>query len=105
METLNHALFDCQENNGVGYVLLQGLKKYIPSLTPNNILTLDFEIEEEFHFPLVWCTATFLSSLWQLRVEKKKVELIKIRSEMESSCRLLRESRRCKTSQMILEIF
>ena len=66
---------------------------------------LDYETDDQHHFPLVWCTATFLSSLWNLRVEKKKVELIKIRSEMEATCRLLRETRRIVTMTILLDIF
>jgi hypothetical protein len=104
-ETLQHALFDCPDNQGVGNALHRGLKKYLPNLSTKMILTLDYTIEEELQFPIVWTTATFLSTLWQLRVEKKKVELIKIRSEMESSCRLLRESRLAKTTEMLSQIF
>ena len=69
------------------------------------ILTLDFEIEEDLHFPIVWITATFLSTLWQLRADKKRVELIKIKAELEASCRLLRESRLAKTNQIMTQIF
>ena len=104
-ETTQHALFDCPENRGAGGVLLNGLKTYIPSLSPIKIITLDYEIEEDLQFPIVWATATFLSTLWQLRVEKKRVELIKIRSEMESMCRLLRESRLIKSTEVLSKIF
>ena len=103
-ETLTHALVTCDENQGVSLILLQGLRKVIPSLSPINMLTLDFETDEQHHFPLVWCTATFLSSLWHLRVEKKKVELIKIRSELEANCRLLRESRLSGTTNLLSQI-
>ena len=100
-ETLHHALFDCPGNQGAGAVLHNGLKQYLPHLTTQMILNLDFHAEEEFKFPLVWTTATFLSTLWQLRVDKKRVELIKIRAEMEASCRLLRESRLVNTMEMV----
>ena len=104
-ETLYHAFFDCPANQGVSTVLLNGLKKYDPDLTPSKILTLDFSSEEEFQFSMIWITASFLCELFQLRVDKKRVELIKIRSELEASCRLLRESRLDNTIEMLSQIF
>ena len=84
-------------------VLHQGLRKFIPNLSPTNLLNLNFDIDEEHHFPLVWSTAVFLFAIWNFRVEKKRVELFKIRAEME--CRLLRESRLTATSNRLSQIF
>ena len=105
VETLLHSFFNCPGNHGVGLCLVNGIRKYIPSISPSNILTLDFQTEEENFFPLVWNTASFLSSLFQLRVDKKRVEHVKIRSDMEAACRLLRESIRIPVLNMIQEIF
>ena len=63
-ETLQHALFDCPANQGVGTVLQNGLRKYLPNLTTKMIITLNYPIEEELQFPIVWTTAALLSSLW-----------------------------------------
>ena len=104
-ETLQHALLECPGNQGVGTVLHNGLKKYLPNLTRNMILTLNYTVEEDLQFSLVWTTAAFLSTVWNLRTEKKKVDLIRIRAEMEASCRLLRESRLTKTTEMLSQIF
>jgi hypothetical protein len=89
----------------VGTVLHNGLKKYLPNLTRNMILTLNYTVEEDLQFSMVWTTAAFLSTVWNLRIEKKKVDLIRIRAEMEASCRLLRESRLTKTTEMLSQIF
>ena len=105
IETLQHALMDCPSNQGVSTTLCNGLKKYQPSLTKQDILAINFQTEENLLFPLVWTTASFLSSLWQLRVEKKRVELIKIRADLEASVRLLRESRLTSTIEMLSKIF
>ena len=105
IETLQHAMLECEDNQAASTVLVQGLKKVIPNLTPTSILTLNFELSEKQKFPIVWSIAHFLSSLWQFRVEKKRVELIKIRAEMEASCRLLRESRLSETKEIIDLIF
>ena len=105
VESLSHALFECRSNQGTGTVLLHGIQKYLPSITTQDILQLNFDDNEEMDFPIVWCIATFLSSLWQLRADKKRVELIKIRSDMEAQVRLLRESRLTNTTDMISNIF
>ena len=105
LETLQHALFDCKENNAVGNYLLDGLKRIFPNITPARILTLNLEPTEETKFPVVWSIAHFLSSIWKLRVDKKKVELIKIRTDMEASIRLLRESRLDQTTAILNLIF
>ena len=104
-ETLQHAMFDCQVSQAAGTALLQGLRHYLPEITPSRILTLDFECQEDLIFPLTWTIAHFLSSLWQMRVAKKAIQLMKTRSEMEASCRLLQESRLHKTSEVLCHIF
>ena len=102
---ISHALFKCSSNFGTGTVLLHGLQRYIPNITEADVLTLNFDSNEDLDFPLVWCTATFLSSLWQLRADKKRVELIKIRTDLEAQVSLLRESRFTKTLEMLSTIF
>ena len=70
----------------MGTVLHNGLRKYLPNLTTKMILTLNYSIEEKLQFPIVWTTSAFLSTLWNLRIEKKRVDLIKIRAEIEANC-------------------
>jgi hypothetical protein len=92
VETLLHAFFNCEANNRVGQVLVTSLRQYIPSITPLQLLTLDFETEDSLEFPLVWVIASSLSSLWAARKERRRVELYNIRSELEASCALLRKT-------------
>ena len=105
IETIQHALMDCPSNQGVTTTLCNGLRKYQPTLTKQEILSINFRTEEHLLFPLVWTTASFFSSLWQLRVEKKRVELIKVRAEMEARVRLLRGSKLTNTIEMLSKIF
>ena len=84
---------------------MNGLKNILPNLTSAKILTLNFEATEETKFPLIWSIAHFLSSIWKLRVEKKRVELVKIRTDMEASVRLLRESRLLQTTEILSILF
>ena len=105
VDTLQHAFFDCHASQAAGTLLLRGLQKIVPSLTPAKILTLNFQPSEEQKFSITWSIAHFLSSLWKLRTEKKSIELRKIRSEMEASCRLLRESRLASTRELLNIIY
>ena len=105
VDTQQHAMFDCRSSKEASTVLLQGLKKSIPEITPAVILTLGFDYDERNSFPIVWAIAQFLSTLWQLRIKKKPAQLIKIRSDMEASCRLLRESRLQMTLELVNQIF
>ena len=105
VDRLQHALFDCVSSKLASTTLLQGLQKSITGITTANILTLGFDHTGEDSFSIVWTIAHFLSSVWQLRVKKKPIQLFKIRSDMEASCRLLRESRLEKTSELLKQIF
>ena len=84
---------------------MNDLKNILPNLTSAKILTLNFELTEETKFPVIWSIAHFLSSVWKLRIEKKKVELVKIITDMEASIRLLRESRLLQTTEVLSKIF
>ena len=101
IETLQHALFDCVTSSETSQPLVDGLKLIIPSITPEKIITLDFECEEHLSFPLTWIIAHFLWSLWGLRTSRKTIKLINIRTDLEASCRLLRESRLNQTMEIL----
>ena len=103
---MSHAMFLCRSNQESGTALMRGIKKFIPSVSQSNILKINFEVEdEELLFALVWSTASFLSSLWNQRAEKKKISLTKIRTDLEAAVRLLRESRMNRTMEVISAIF
>ena len=60
VESMKLAIFECRNNQNVGAVLLNGIGKYVPNINPSDILNLNFDVQEEWDFPLVWCTAPFL---------------------------------------------
>ena len=105
IDTLQHAMFDCSESQEAGAVLLAGLRNLIPTLTPAQILTLEFNSTEDLKFSITWSSGQFLFSLWPLRAAKKSIQLIQIRSDMESNYRLLRESRLAETTAVLNLIF
>ena len=91
------------------HLLLQALKEYDVSISPQKILALNFEFSADLQLPITWSIATFLSSLWSARADKRKVSIYAVRSEVEAACRILRESKYRNASytvdQVISSIF
>ena len=91
-ETLEHAMYTCEGNNGVPELLLKLVRIYNPSAEYCQVLTLDLELDDSMELPLIWIVASLLYLLWQQRQEGK-VCPVKIRAELEARCRLLREGK------------
>ena len=104
IETLHHTFFTCPANMGVSASLVTCLSPYLPLVTPQSIITLNFDAEPSLDFPITWIIASFLSSLWTIRTEKKPVRLYKIRSDLEASCRILSESKYSNDALLIKQI-
>ena len=100
VETLFHALYACTANLGLPQKLLACLKDYDPALTPQKILTLHIEVNIHLQLPIVWTISTFLLSLWSARIDKRKVSLPAVRSEVEAACRILKESKFTNAGQV-----
>ena len=103
-ENLEHALLNCEFNNGAGTILMKFLKKYMPRLTSSQALLLALDVDASLEFPVVWVISNFLSNIWNFRSEKKQVRLYKIRADLESRASLLRETRYLNEGQIILEM-
>ena len=91
-ETLEHALLTCPGNKGVPGQLVSLVRTYSPGVRDNQVLTLDFEMDDTMELALVWLIGSFFLSLWEQRQETR-VYPHKIRAEMEAKCRLLREGK------------
>ena len=91
-ETLQHALLDCPGNQGVSGQLVNLLRTYSPGLRDEQVLTLDFSIDDTMELALIWLVGSFFLSLWKQRQEAR-VCPFKIRAELEAKCRLLREGK------------
>ena len=89
-ETLQHALLTCPGNQGVPGKLVSLLRTYSPGLRDDQVLTLDFDLDDTMELALVWLTGSFFFCLWEQRQETR-VCPHKIRAELEAKCRLLRE--------------
>jgi exonuclease III len=93
VESMHHALVTCPGNQGLPRLLLVLLQGYMPGLQYEQMLTLDFNLDETMELPLVWLSGALLCSLWGQRLQGR-VSAAKTRSELEARVRLLREGKR-----------
>ena len=91
-ESVEHALLTCPANQGAPQLLLKHLRTYSPGLREEQVLTLDFEVDDYMELALTWLAGNFFLSLWNQR-QTGTVCPFKIRAELEAKCRLLREGK------------
>ena len=89
---MEHALIACPANQGAPQLLLKHLRTYSPGLREEQVLTLDFEVDDYMELALTWLAGNFFLSLWNQR-QTGTVCPFKIRAELEAKCRLLREGK------------
>ena len=93
LDDLLHTFFHCKFNAGAGTSLLNCLATHSPSITPHQVLTLNFDAEESKELSLTWFTGQFLQNIWSTRTKKKQPQLYTIRADLEAKISLLRETR------------
>ena len=105
VENLVHVFFNCSFNSEFGLGLVQTLTNYDSSITPEKILLLDFNLDDdELEQPFVWLVAASLQHIWNCRISGRRTRLYTIRAEVESKVALLRETRHRASAEKILEI-
>ena len=103
VEKLEHALIQCQANNGVGMALMQTLRLTIPTLTPAEALRLELNVSAEEELPLVWLLAATLLSIWEQRQTSQKVQPYLVRANLEAKVNLLRKTSYLNCSTILSE--
>ena len=93
-EDLAHALVYCSGNCGAGTDVFNSLKKFVPGLKVDDVLRLDFHVEEGLQLPLVWVLGVAWNTIWDLRSKKAKPATYLVRAQLEAKVALLREGRR-----------
>ena len=83
VETLYHALGDCQANCGLLERLLQVIRVHQPGATLRTLLTLDLEIDHSLELPMTWAIGTLLLSITTQR-ESGRVWIPRTRADLES---------------------
>ena len=57
VDDLPHALISCNGNNGVGWKIVEGARSSISGVTIEQLLNLDFGIDESKELVIVWWLA------------------------------------------------
>ena len=92
-ETLEHAIFYCDANDGVGTKVMEALHKVQQVLEAEDVLRLELQVDEEDELPVVWFLATTIRILWDTRQSSSRVHMYTIRSQLEAEINLLRKTR------------
>ena len=100
VEDLPHALMRCPGNQGVGDAVLDCLPNS-DNLNHNNLLNLQFTLEDSHEYPTVWFLAVAWSSIWESRRLGKRPELYRVRADLEAKVSLLRETRFSDSAEII----
>ena len=93
IESLDHALVDCDANNHVGKALMYTLRLHHGDLAVEAALRLDITVEEEGELPLIWLVSATLLTIWEQRQLHLKVQPYLVRAQLEAKVNLLRETR------------
>ena len=92
--SLKHELLECHLNNNVGQLLLGCLQTYIPGLSADTMLRLEFNnLDKDMELPSIILTAATLGYLWKERLSSTKIRTYQVRSEIEQTINLLRTTR------------
>ena len=90
-EDTGHALMDCEANQGTPSDLMALLRTYQPAITTRQVLALEIEVDPVMELPLIWITATSLSTIWSQRQEGL-ISRAKTRAELKAKCKFLEQS-------------
>ena len=74
MADLSHCFFNCISTKEIGGKLLITIAHFDSSVTPDNLLRLEFQADGSQEMPLVWITAQTLLYLWTVRCTGKIVD-------------------------------
>ena len=102
-EDLMHALINCPGNMGAGRVIMNQVQTFVPNMTDEMALRLQFEAEESLEMPIVWILAVSWINIWEIRQSGKRPQLYNIRSDLEAKISLLRESKRFTNDIIMIE--
>ena len=88
---------------GVGSAVIDGLRHFLPDLTDQNLVRLQFTSDESLELPTIWVLAVSWWNIWEARTAGKQPELYKIRADLEAKVSLLRETRHHTNNVVMIE--
>ena len=90
IEDLAHALYYCNGNNGIGIHYIDAVKTFIPNISFDRALLLQFEVDWSMELAIICILAIAWINIWRSRVDGKIPKLSSVKSEMESQILLWR---------------
>ena len=88
---------------GVGRTIMDRVQSFVPNMTDEMALRLQFETDESLEMPIVWVLSVSWMNIWDLRQSGKRPQLYNIRSDLEAKISLLRETRRHANDDLMIE--
>ena len=103
-EDLAHALYYCNGNNGIGSRCIDAVKTFIPNISIDRALLLQFEVERSMELAIICFLAIAWMNIWRSRVDGKRPKLSSVKSEMESQILLWRTAHSYDNDILFLEL-
>ena len=104
-EDIQHAMFHCPFNHGVGETLLSVVQDRFPNTTPAQFLLLEVQcIADSQELSMIIMISTWLMEIWERRLKKQRIRLYDIRATLEAHCLLLRKTRYTDKISLLHEI-
>ena len=106
VQDLPHALLECQFNSFVNDWIVAVLINIDPGLidaelTATKISTLNFPIDHESKFPILWFLAVSLSLIWEGRKIRKPMSVEKLQALIGAEVEILKQTKYRKSADKI----
>ena len=93
MDTLLHALSECEANKSAATLLLRCAQVYAPTLSAAGLLLLEVDAPDPFSLPTAAIIATGIELIWSNRLKSAGTSLAAMRAELEARAGLYRQAR------------
>ena len=93
LDTLQHAIIECEANSAAAGAMLRGAQCYCPSLSPAGLLRLEVDAQDPFALPSVIIIATGVQLIWTNRLKSAVTSPAAMRAELEARAGLLQQAR------------
>ena len=104
--SMRHELLECSKNNQLEESLLSCLQTYLPNLSPETLLRLEFHnLDSTMELATTLLTAVTLSVIWKERHTSSRVQTYQVRSELEQTINLLSTTRLENSSTTLETIY
>jgi hypothetical protein len=99
-----HVFSLCPGLNGIGYIYLEAVREFIPDITMEKALLLQFEVDPNMELALVSYFAVIWNNIWKARSDGKNPKLKLIKIDLESHIRQLKQAKCYVNDVLYLEL-